>query len=409
VIEAMETQRATQAENHPPESGHGRTPCVRRRRHVRASGRTVALWAVCLYVVAQLPLLAVKDRWQSIGPLYESRKWPRLRQLVQSEPDRPLAIMLGSSRVCWAVQAGRLNGIRGPEGEPYLFYNFGIPATGAIHALLYLRDMIAGGIHPRLLLVEFVPPLLCEAHGTRASEEFFVPMAWTTRRDLLRLSPYLSRHGHQKVYEWFSARIVPWHFLRNLLVDDVRGHITGQPTRPAPKVDEWGACILGPPPPPEQRATDTAQTFDAYRAVLANYRLGVGPTKALRELLELSRREKMRVVFVVMPESSAFRGLYSAKAREETRELLASLVGEFRTDLIDANEWLDDEDFEDGQHVISAGAEAFTLRFYCELQSILSRPANADKQGSPLTPANTSILENRTEETARPAMSSHQS
>lgn len=347
-----------------------------RRRRVKAHGPAVILWAVCIYALAQVALFSVSDRWKSVGPLNESRKWPRLREIATANPDRPLALMLGSSRVCWAFQAGRLNGMRDTDGRPLQFYNFGIPATGSIHALLYVRDMLAEGIHPNLLLIEYLPPLLSEAHGTWPSEEYFAPMAWTTASDLLRLNPYFSRHKQQKWKEWIEARAASWYSFRNQIGDETRKLLLGKGPIPPPKIDEWGACILNEPPPPELRESDKAFSLDLYRPPLASYRVGHGPSRALRELLELCRRENIRVVMVVMPESAAFRALYTAETSKTAREYLDGLVRRYGLDVIDADEWLPDDEFEDGHHVMAPGAEHFSVRLREELQRLLDRPAD---------------------------------
>ena len=52
--------------------------------------------------------------------------------IVGREPDRPLLLMLGSSRADCAFQAGRVNDLPGPGGKPYLAYNFGVPAAGLV-------------------------------------------------------------------------------------------------------------------------------------------------------------------------------------------------------------------------------------------------------------------------------------
>ena len=87
--------------------------------------------------------------WHAIGTAFEARKWPKLRQLVAEAPDRPLLLMLGSSRVCWAFRAGTLDGMPDSDGRPLRVYNFGIPSTGPIFELLYLRDLLAEGIRRR--------------------------------------------------------------------------------------------------------------------------------------------------------------------------------------------------------------------------------------------------------------------
>jgi hypothetical protein len=354
-----------------------------RRRRVKANGPAVLLWAVCLYALAQAALFSASGRWTSIGPLTESRKWPRLRGLAAAQPGPPLGVMFGSSRVCWAFQAGRLDGLHDTDGRPLQFYNFGIPATGPIHALLYLRDMLAEGIRPKLVLVEYLPALLSEPHGTWASEEYFASMPWTSWRDLTRLNPYFSRHSHQKLKEWLVARVAAWYTFRTQINDEARRVLLGEIIKPPPQIDARGACILNEPPTAESRQSDTAYSLKLYGPPLEHYRVGHGPSRALREFLELCRGQGIRVVMVIMPESSAFRRLYTPKTREIAGDLLNGLVRHYGLDVIDANDWLPDEDFEDGHHVVASGAEHFSVRLRGELQRVLDRPAAGLLEPSP--------------------------
>src|SRR6516165_3285350 len=125
-----------------------------RGRRMKKFGRAAVLWAVVFYAVAQIALNAVMDRF---NPQMPARVWlkkrKRLWQLAAREPDRSLVVMLGSSRTEGAFEAGRLNGLPGPEGKPLLAYNFGVPASGPLHELLFLQEMLDAGIRPRLLLV----------------------------------------------------------------------------------------------------------------------------------------------------------------------------------------------------------------------------------------------------------------
>jgi hypothetical protein len=354
-----------------------------RRRRLKAHGSRVLLWTIALYAMAQIAVVAVKDRWLALGPYQESRKWPRLRELAHDAQTPPLAIMVGSSRVSWAFQAGRLNGLPGPEGKPLRFYNFGIPATGVIHALLNVRDMLSEGIHPDVLLVEFLPPLLCEPHGTWPSEERFAASPWMSAREMVRLNPYLSRHGHQKVREWCESRTVSWYAYRNQLMDEFCHLALGKVLPRQLDVDDWGACLLPPEASAEKRAKDTEEALQFYGPSLETYRVGQGPTRAFHELLTLCCREKIRVMLVHMPESSDFRKLYSTNATAKSRALIEDYVREFGVDVIDASTWVADADFADGHHTLAAGAERFTNRLGVELKRIFAAPAANSRAAGP--------------------------
>ncbi|HTH46688.1 MAG TPA: hypothetical protein VMB21_04190, partial [Candidatus Limnocylindria bacterium] len=136
-------------------------------------------WVAFWYVLSHLALFAwVDEKWQLERTRVEHEKWQQLHDRVAEAPDRPLVLMLGSSRTDWAFQAGRLNGLPGPDGRPLLAYNLGVPTTGPLHEALYLNDLLADGIRPRLLLVEFVFTHLNERRRGLISEEQFTMPQW---------------------------------------------------------------------------------------------------------------------------------------------------------------------------------------------------------------------------------------
>jgi hypothetical protein len=347
------------------------------------TGRAALLWFLAWYAVAQLAPALVKDRWRTIAPANECHRWPALRRKLAEEPNRPLVLMLGSSRACWAFQAGALDGMPGPDGRPLRVFNFGIPATGPIHEWLYLRDMLAEGIRPRLLLVEFLPPLLCAPERGVLSEEGTTGYPWLSVRRFLRLRPYLARPG-RRGREWLQARIAPWFAFRQQILGEVQ-HLAVGTVLPYdyPPVDEWGWRVMLPLPfPASERARLLELAHDGFASGLGHFRMGTGPNKALHDLLDLCCRERIAVALVLMPESSEFRSWYSAEAKAATRGLLDELSREFGAAVIDANRWLADEDFEDGHHVLARGAWVFTSRLSQEIWQLLARPAGASgKQG----------------------------
>lgn len=352
---------------------HGSLPSLARPRRLRQRGRAVALWALALYALAQLAAVPIKDRWRPGQVINEDCKWLRLRQLTAAEPDRPLVLMLGSSRTAWAFRAGRLNGMPGPGGRPLLVYNYGVPAAGPIHEWLYLRELLDANIRPRLLLVEFLPPLLGERRRGVTSEEGMTEFAWFTVRQFLRVAGYFSTSGH-KGRTWFEAHVAPWYAFRTHLHDDLKELLCGTRQEPIPAVDEWGWRILPEQPPStEERANNTRVAREMYGPGLGEFRAAAGPIRALHDLLARCRRERIKVALVRMPESAWFRALYSPEATATARGVLDDLGRKYAVDVIDARRWLADNDFWDGHHAAATGAEAFTARLRGEVQRLLPR------------------------------------
>jgi hypothetical protein len=341
-----------------------------RPRRMRRSTPSVLLWSLSFYVVAVLAANVLMYGWFP-GPferLYRT-KCEQLRQLAAAS-GRPLVVMLGSSRTDGAFQAGRLNGMPGPDDRPLVAYNFGVPAAGPLHEYQYLRDMLDEGIRPRLLLVEVLPPLFSQPHRHLISEEDWPVHDWMTWHQFTRMHPYFARPGH-KASEWIAARMAPWYVHRFSLHAWLPLQLHSQrDRRPVPYFhDEWGCRCPDFLTPTEQ--ADCSRAARDYIPSLNHFRLGEGPVRALHDLLTLCRDAGIPVALVLTPESSEFHSWYRPECLECMSHLLAQLRAAYGVEVIDATRWLDDGDFMDGHHLDNSGAAKFTARMSEEVQRLL--------------------------------------
>jgi len=113
-----------------------------------------------------------------------------------------------------------------------------------------------------------------------------------------------------------------------------------------------------------------------YADSLWRFRFAAGPTQAMHDLLARCRQEQIPVALVLMPTSASFRSMYHPNAVVALRRCVDELRERYGADLIDATEWLDDEDFDDGHHVHRAGARKFSTRMVEEVQAVLARSQN---------------------------------
>jgi hypothetical protein len=320
----------------------------------------------------------VYDRWPcSIYNMWW-QKWHRLQQVVAAEPDRPLLVVLGSSRAGVGVQAELLHDLPGPGGKHYLAYNFAVPATAALGEVMSLQEMLDAGIRPRLVLAEFVSPLLNEMRKGYVSEEYWMSAGRLSLRQLRRLEPYLARPDH--VWrDWLEARLAPWSVLRPYLQRWGEEALFDRTDLSRWSWDTWGHHALQ-----EQslhkRLELRGLADQQYRKSLENFELGRGPAQAMHDLLARCRREDIPVVLVVMPESPWFHRLYSPAAVTALHHFLAQLRDEYDVAVIDATGWEYPTAFVDGHHMRAGAARRFTLRLRGELQRILA--AKTDCSGS---------------------------
>jgi hypothetical protein len=345
-----------------------------RARGLKRRGRAVLLWAVVLYAAAQLGLDVVMDLWCPWLPNTVWReKWPQVQQLAADTPDRPLVVMLGSSRTDDGFQAGRLSGRLGPDGRPLQAYNFGVPMTGPAHQKLFLDNLLAAGIRPRLLLVEVLPPLFNEPHRQGVSEENWTFGPTLHLDELAGLWPYFD-HPSRKARDWLEGRIAPAYAYRRELSTCVQQALIPWQAAMAYERhgDHWGYRLQGPLRP-ELRAYRLAESRSTFSHALRSFRIGTRSRQALRHLLERCRREQIPVALVLMPESSEFRSWYTPESRQAIRALLDDLRQDYSIDVIDANEWIADKHFVDTQHLLPSGSELFTTRLIPEIERLLGK------------------------------------
>jgi hypothetical protein len=343
-------------------------------------------WALLFFAAAQLLLAVAMERRV---PQWRDREYgwklARLRQRLARHPGRPLALMLGSSRTVYGFQAGCCDALRGPGGEPFVGFNFGVAAAGPLREYLCLQSLLDEGVRPGLLLVEVLPPLLNEPGPDRVCEENWLYVPSLAAADVLRLRPYDSRPG-RLLRTWLRSRLVPWHAHRARLLEGWSRpwHSREEGAGPLARMDRSGWIApewerVGD----EKRRRETERARRQYAGAFADFRLGGGPAQALRDLLARCRAEQIRVALVLMPEGTTFRGWYPPGMEAAVRHFLEQLQDGYGVAVIDARRWVDDEDFWDAHHLLPAGAAAFSRRLVREVGHALKERAAAAPTSMP--------------------------
>jgi hypothetical protein len=344
-----------------------------RARRLRQSGRAVALCSFGLYAAGLVAAAIALDYWHPTRDTGGVVKLAQLRHLMDREPGRPLAVMLGSSRTYNMFQARRLEGLSGPDGKALLAYNFGVPTYGLIHEYLLLCKMLEQGIRPSLLLVEVVPPLMGEPRQGMISEEEWTLSYWLNLRELLTMRPYFAA-PLRRARIWLQGRLGPWSTLRFWLIKPVLDFFADHRGLSWDDMRDERGFKLPDWPTQAECARRLEETRKEFSESLQQFRLGKGSAQALRDLLDRCRREKIPVVLVVSPESSQFRSLYAAEGLAAVDRLLEEVRQTYGARILDARTWVADKDFSDGHHVLANGAETFTTRLIEELRPILREP-----------------------------------
>jgi hypothetical protein len=288
-------------------------------------------------------------------PEYRDRLF-LLRQRVRDAPERPLLLVVGSSRVMTDFRPEILPPLVTTRGETALVFNFSHTGAGPLLNLTVLHRLHQEGFSPQWLVLEIVPSLLgvsgqsMVARGAEAGD-----------LSLLRhhMSPW-KLYGTYAV-ERLAASFNHCHaFLRHcapaLLCRDATWDSV--PLDPLGGVTGCTKPQIGP----DEIRRRTAVVRSQYFPGLQSLRIANVPDRAMRELLEHCRQYHIEVVLLLAPESSEFRSWYPTRAQNTINRYCDLLSAEYGVSTINARDWLPDECFVDGHHADSKGAAEFSSR-----------------------------------------------
>jgi hypothetical protein len=337
--------------------------------------RTALLWGLLAFLACQAAFAAVLDR--RYPELYDAeygRRLTALRTHQAEAPERPVFLVLGSSRTALAFRPEIVPPLRTPSGAEVLPFNCSHMGAGPLLNLMDLRRLLADGIRPTWLLVEVMP-----AYFAHDGDNFL--MLGAAARDF----PLLRRHlpGWRLYGDYLLRRAqlaprVPAELVRRLapawqLVPPAAGDAA---------VASLGGCpFLEPDVDEPTRRRRTAVLRDHMACCLNPFRITGTADQATRKLLRLCRREGIAVVLLVTPEGSEYRSWYAPDAYAILESYLDGLCAEFGVPLVDARDWLSDADFYDSHHVLERGANCFTRR----LAEEVLRPVIAGRPPEPGT------------------------
>jgi hypothetical protein len=329
----------------------------------RQTARTAIRLGLTAFLLAQLGLSVavetVKPEWRD--PEFGVRIH-RLHQLRDRFPQRPLVVVLGSSRTQMGLRPLEMDF---PQWQsPPLVFNFGQAGAGPLLELLTLERVLRDGIKPEYLLVEVFRPTL---YGG-GPDERSIPQAETRLglRDLAFLEPY-GGSSERLWHFWMVSRIAPWSTYRHFMIGHwladwqpyrIRMHHTWD------QIDSHGSQ-----PFPFEAAAGNFRTawIETYRGLYgrAAQRGTVGKfaDRTLRDLVARCRKEGIAVAFFAMPEGPAFQSWYPIEVKAAINAYLQSLGRELHVPFFDFTAGFAETEFADSHHLLEAGASRFTRKF----------------------------------------------
>jgi hypothetical protein len=323
------------------------------------------LFFACLQLA--LAVLLERPRSRLRDPEFATRL-PRLRARLAERPGAPLVLVLGSSRPLIGFRPTALPPLRAPGRREPVVFNASFIGAGPFVELVCLHRLLAAGVRPDWLVLEYWPPTeMVELARALPPER----LTWS---DLAPVARCEDRPA-ALYWGWALARLLPFHAYH---ADLLRQYVPAALPAAACRDDRiypiddsgWARCTIGTTPTERQRLraiilTSTTPFLQAFHPAPA-------ADRALHDLLATCRRERIGVVLVSMPESSAFREAYPPPVRAELAAYLRRVGRECAVPWVDARTWSADEEFADGVHLLPDGAAAFTARFGREvLQPLL--------------------------------------
>jgi hypothetical protein len=371
-----------------PQPNHTRAVAHRKRHTWRA--RSALAWGLGGFLLLQLVLIfGIDHRLPELRDVAYAQKIRRLRHRTEETPTPPLTVvMLGSSRTVFGLKAGRLEKpLEQATGRPAVAFNFGMYGAGPVMNLVTLRRLLSDGVRPDLVLIEVLPPLLTDKPHTHEVNRIPADLlGWSD----LQLVERFGRVRPGLRHDWWMTYPVPSYSHRFAIV-----------SRVAPGLLPWrlrldwfsGIDDSGSVEPPAFLASDEHRTAalnkarEEYADFLTGFHLGGPGCDALRESLEICRREGIPAALVLMPEGTDFRSWYRPADWACIEAFLADLSREYAAPVVNAREWIADKDFTDSHHLLHAGAVQFTDRLGREVLPELLRQRKEMSGGQPAVEA----------------------
>ncbi len=285
-----------------------------------------------------------------------------LRAKQRQHPDRKLTVILGSSRTAMGIRPDVYEAsLAEPTASPLLF-NMSMSGAGPILQLITLERLLADGVRPDAILLEFWPPLL------RGDGPY---------REDLRLNPERLRASDGPIIaEYFLApettrtkmlrgRALPAWYHRRAFLDQYWPQAMPRLERTdaswAP-LDEWGWLPGRKSATPEQIERGWPHVAGFYAPLFQGFHVAELPDRALRRCLARCRELGIAAMLVALPESIRFRTLITTESIRLANEYRVRLLAETGVPFIDGGTWAADADLPDGYHLTQGGAEAFTRK-----------------------------------------------
>jgi hypothetical protein len=332
-------------------------PLSRRRDARAALGFGLAVFLVADLAMA-IALETVMPEWRE--PEFGHRL-ATIRQAQRESPNRPLVVVIGSSRTQNAIRPASMN-LPDTPLSPRVF-NVGQTASPPLKELLTLKRLLHEGVKPAAVMVEIMPAMLT-VDGP-AEDQLKTQVARLDFSDLGLMAPYCENVEALRL-AWLAARAFPWHTQRHSLVSHWFPRWLPWERRidfQWDSVDADGFQPLGEVSP-EEREKAVKHAHKEYEGAFARFEpQSVDKTisvRVMRDLVATCRAEKIPVAFLIPPVSPAFRAAFAPGVYSAGEAYLLGLGRQLDVVVFPAPRDMTEDEFRDGHHLLKAGAERYS-------------------------------------------------
>ncbi len=277
-----------------------------------------------------------------------------IRTAVAEHPRNPLGVVIGSSRMVWGFRPETLPE---PAAAEMYWLNSSQVGGGPILNRLMLHRLLRDGVRPDVAVLEVMP-----AFFMRENTRFVVGHFTASEMGMTR--------GYGKVslqYDYYYLRHRFWRMTDLGRVFDPFDGITElMPRGGHPKAEETVTEA--------ERDRRTAIVRNVYKDDLGNMVMRPGADRAFRDTLKEAAAHRVQVVLMRTPEGPTFQSWYNPAGSARFDAYLADVAREFGTPVLDARDWLEENDFFDSHHMLRRGGDKFTARFAREIAPLWATP-----------------------------------
>ncbi len=293
-----------------------------------------------------------------------------LEARIAERPGSPLLIALGTSRMATGFDPAstRTDGGSNETRDNPLFFNASLVGSCPEVMNLTLARLLARGVHPDVVVIEFWPPFFGYERGVRDYLEQTNPGALSYKQARILAGGLRKPERFMKL--WYQYQSAPLYYNRYAILESVWPGWFPPPEHPELRLRSIAATGWWRPHESVDPAT-ARRLIDQYKLKYENElrSLSIKPQsdRALREMIGQCRKNKIRPLIVYLPEGREFQGWYSSSSRRAIERYLDDLGAAERVEIVDARDWAPDETFLDGHHLLPSGARLFSQRLAGEV------------------------------------------